>query len=32
MGGNITFLPETKLMSSFFLYILDYQNWQTDEK
>ena len=31
MGGNITFLPETKLMSSFFLYILEYQksdkNW-----
>ena len=26
MGGNITYLPETELISSFFLYILEYQN------
>ena len=25
MGGNITYLPETKLIASFFLYILEYQ-------
>ena len=25
MGGNITYLPKTQLMSSFFLYILEYQ-------
>ena len=25
MGGNITHLPETELMFSFFLYILEYQ-------
>ena len=25
MGGNITYLPETGLMSAFFLYILEYQ-------
>ena len=25
MGSNITYLPETKLMSSFLLYILKYQ-------
>ena len=25
MGVNITYLPETGLMSAFFLYILEYQ-------
>ena len=33
MSGNITYLPETELMPFFFfLYILEYQKWQTDEK